>query len=406
LARNRTVRPQTPRTAEGALRFRRKQQSPGRLPSLGQDFTEGHRHYVERIGPAAELWLRTKPFSAPPERELLECLRTFAHIVDHLGLGLRDQVLDVGCGPGWMSEFLARCGYAVTGVDVSEDMVAIARERVAGIGGEVAAGIRPCAEFHALPVLELPWQGRFEAAVLYDTMHHFDDELETLRVIRRTLAPGGRIYIHEGVRPEPGSEGERFLIEEMQAYGTLESPFDPGYLVEVVQQAGFGQVRRFAAVDELLEASADQNQLRWVEERLRHPPMNTVVGVNPESVAEAFAAQIEPRAWECAEGDFSLPLAVTNVGRSYWPDELGSTVQHGVVTLGPYLLGDDERIELPRLALPRGLSSGEAAEMKLRVPRAAVEGWTEICVDLVREGIAWFAEYDSEPLVLPLPDDG
>jgi hypothetical protein len=158
-------------------------------------------------------------------------------------------------------------------------------------------------------------------------------------------------------------------------------------------------------VDELLDVSAEEDELRRVQERLKHPPMNTVVGVNPESVAEAFAAQIEPRAWERAESELSLPLAVTNVGRSYWPDELGSTVQHGVVTLGPYLLGDGERIELPRLALPRGLSSGESAEMKLRVPRGAVEGWTEICVDLVREGIAWFAEYDSEPLVLPLPYD-
>jgi SAM-dependent methyltransferase len=387
------------------MRLRRKQPAPGRLPSLGQDFTEGHRRYVERIGPAAELWLRTKPFSAPPERELVECLRTFSHIVDHLDLGLRDQVLDVGCGPGWMSEFLARCGYAVTGIDVSEDMVAIARERVAAIG-EVSAGIRPVADFHAVPVLDLPWRSRFEAAVLYDTMHHFDDELETLRVIRGALAPGGRIYIHEGVRPEPGSEGERFLIEEMREYGTLESPFDPEYLVDVVREAGFEEVRRFAVVDELLDVSAEEGELQRVRGRLRHPPMNTVVGVNPESVAEAFAAQIEPRAWERAESDLSLPLAVTNVGRSYWPDELGSTVQHGVVTLGPYLLGDGERIELPRLALPRGLSSGESAEMKLRVPRAAVEGWTEICVDLVREGIAWFAEYDSEPLVLPLPDNG
>jgi SAM-dependent methyltransferase len=383
------------------MRFRRKQSSPGRLPSLGQDFTEGHRRYVERIGPAAEIWLRTKPFSAPPERELVECLRTFSHIVDHLGLGLRDQVLDVGCGPGWMSEFLARCGYAVTGVDVSEDMVEIARDRVAALG-EVGAGIRPAAEFHALPVLELPWRSRFEAAVLYDTMHHFDNELETLRVIRQALAPGGRIYIHEGVRPEPGSEGERFLIEEMREYGTLESPFDPEYLVEVVRQAGFEEVRRFAAVDELLDVSAGEGELQRVQGRLRHPPMNTVLAVNPTSVTEAFAARIEPAAWD---GD-TLHVTVTNAGRSYWPDELGSTVQLGVVTLGPYLLDGGERIELPRSALPEGLSSGQSVETAIRVPRAEVEGRPELHVDLVREGIAWFAHYGSQPLVVPLPGTG
>ncbi len=119
-------------------------------------------------------------------------------MVEQLGLGLRAQVLDVGCGPGWMSEYLARCGYWVTGVDISEDMVGIARERVAAIPGSVGEGIEPQAEFHAMPVRDMPWESRFDAAVLYDTMHHFDGEVETLRVILRTLAPGGRIYIREG----------------------------------------------------------------------------------------------------------------------------------------------------------------------------------------------------------------
>jgi SAM-dependent methyltransferase len=387
------------------MRWRRKPEARGRLPSLGQDFTEGHRSYVHRIGPEAELWLRTKPFSAPAERELAECLRTFAHIADRLGLGLRDQVLDVGCGPGWLSEFLARCGYAVTGVDVSEDTVEVARKRLAATTKPVGFGIDVVAEFRALPVLELPWESRFDAAILYDTMHHLDDEVATLEVIRRTLVPGGRIFIHEGVRPEPGSEGEQFLIDEMKEYGTLESPFDAEYLVAVLQEAGFTNVKRFAALDELLDVSAPEEELRRVQERLQHPPMNTVVAMSPTPVERAFAARIEPGACRhTADGSLSLAVTVTNDGRSFWPDELGSTVQHGVVTLGPYLENGGERVELPRSALPRGLSSGESVETVVRVPRAALEGRAELHVDLVREGIAWFAEYGSEPAVVALPD--
>ncbi|HEY7562777.1 MAG TPA: class I SAM-dependent methyltransferase [Gaiellaceae bacterium] len=389
------------------MRWRRTPERGGRLPSLGQDFTEGHRSYVRHIGPAAELWLRTKPFSAPAGRELVECLRTFAHIVDRLGLGLRDQVLDVGCGPGWLSEFLARCGYAVTGVDVSEDMVAIARRRLDGITEPVGVGIEAVGEFHAMPVLELPWKARFDAAILYDAMHHFDDEAATLEVIRRTLVPGGRIFIHEGVRPEPGSEGEQFLIDEMREYGTLESPFDAEYLVAVVRKAGFTDVARFAALDELLDVSASEEELRRVQARVQYPPMNTVVAVNPTPVEQAFAARIELGAWrEAADGDLTLGVTVTNAGRCYWPNELGSTVQHGVVTLGPYVGDGGERVELPRSPLPRGLSSGESVETELRVARAELEGRKELRVDLVREGIAWFAECGSEPVVIPLPADG
>src|SRR6266480_4151676 len=210
----------------------------GRLNSLGHDFDSGHREYVKQMPEAERLWLRT-----------------FAHVIDHLGLGLRAQVLDVGCGPGWMSEYLARCGYWVTGIDISEDMVEIARLRVARIPEHVGEGVEPVAEFHAMPVREMPWTDRFDAAVLYDTMHHFDDELETLRAILRTLVPGGTIYIREGARPPQGSEGEQALIDEMRVRKTLEAPFDPRYLLEVLRDAGFEDVRRLLEVDELVDVA-------------------------------------------------------------------------------------------------------------------------------------------------------
>jgi SAM-dependent methyltransferase len=383
------------------------------LPSLGQDFGEAHRRYVERIGPGGERWLRTKPFSVPPSYELRECLRTFAHIVDRLGMGVRGQVLDVGCGPGWLSEFLARCGYWVTGVDVSEDMVRIARERIAAIEEPIGEGVEALAEFHAMPVREMPWRGRFDAAILYDAMHHFDDELETLRVIRSTLAPGGRIFIHEGVRPEPESEGERQLIAEMEEYGTLESPFDAEYLVAVLDEAGFTQVTRFAAVDKLLDLLDRARELERLAAWLEHPPMNTVIAVNsvPTELSadgRAFLAAIEPAdAWQTKDGEeLALSITVTNAGRGFWPAGMGRTFPLGTVTLGPYLPAEGERrLELPRAPLPRSLSPGESVGAEIRVSRAAVEGSRELRLDLVREGIAWFGDYGSQPLIVPLPDE-
>ena len=388
-----------------------RRRAAGRLPSLGQDYREGHRRYVERKGAGGERWLRTKPFSAPPGHELLECLRTFSHAVDRLGLDLRAQVLDVGCGPGWLSEFLARCGYWVTGIDVSEDMVEIARERLAKLREPVGEGMEALAEFHALPVLELPWTGRFDAAILYDAMHHFDDEVETLRVIRRSLVPGGRIFVHEGIRPEPGSEGERELIAEMEEFGTLESPFDSEYLVEVLGEAGFEQVARFAAVDELLDVSERGRELERLKARLAHPPTNTVIAVNPAPGMDAeggsgFLARIEAgEPWQATgAGDLALSVTVTNVGRRYWPGATGAPLPYGAVTIGPYVSSDGDRRELPRFALSRSLSPGESIGAEVRIPADRVENASEVAIDLVREGIAWFADYGSSPLVVPLPD--
>ena len=389
----------------------RPEGSPGRLPSLGQDHAAGHKTYVEQLTEGGQLWLRTKPFYAPPTEELTLCLRTFAHIVEQLGLGLRAQVLDVGCGPGWLSEFLARCGYWVTGIDISEDMVAIARERVAAIERPIGEGIEPVAEFHAMPVRELPWSDRFDAAVLYDTMHHFDDEAATLEVILTTLVPGGRIYIREGARPAPGSEGERQLIEEMELYGTLESPFDPAYIEQVVAKAGFTDVQRFVEIDELVEVGDVSGMFNRMREQFsfrmgrRAPETNILIATKPlgGGAGAGFSAEITAAgSWRPNEDGRQLVLdaRIRNTGDAFWPT---GPFGHGVVTIGPYVpLPDGSRRELPRVALPRAVPPGEELALELAVPRHAAGDANEIAVDCVREGIAWFSDLGSSPLVAPV----
>lgn len=397
----------------------------GRLGDLGQDYDQGHLTYVEQLEPGGRVWLRTKPFSAPPNDELPRCLHTFAHIVELMQLGLRAQLLDVGCGPGWLSEFLARCGYWVTGVDISPDMVEIARQRIEAIPGPVGEELEPVAEFHAMPVRDMPWTDRFDGAILYDTMHHFDEELETLEVIRRTLVPGGQIYIHEGVRPPAGSEAEKNLVEEMKRFGTLESPFDPDYLVEVVEGAGFTEVRRLLEVDELVDLAGparrrDRFLERFLPDRLRaralnqavlRPEFNIIHAVNPvpEGGENAqFSARIEAEGdWTRSESrqELTLTLRITNRGRSFWPAGLWHPYPKGSVTVGPYVSGSEgERlVELPRVKLPRSLTQGETATVELSVPVDQVGPGQAITVDLVREWIFWFAETGSEPLVLQVP---
>jgi SAM-dependent methyltransferase len=395
----------------------RRETNFGRLPSLGHDYDAGHRSYVDALPEGHRLWLRTKPFSAPPSEELAPALHTFAHVVERLRLGLRAQVLDVGCGPGWLSEFLARCGYWVTGIDVSEDMVEIARERIAAIESPISESVEPLAEFHAMPVRELPWVERFDAAILYDTMHHFDEELETLRAIQRSLVPGGQIYIREGARPEPGSEAERNLIAEMERHGTLESPFDPAYLVTIVREAGFERVKRLIEVDELVDVDDARGALRWLSRfasyRRGHGDVNTIVARKPlppaREGAAAFAATVE-RAGGGAEAlrvadTIELPLRVTNTGRAFWPAGESFPFPQGTVTVGPYLRDrEGGRIELERALLPHAVRPGESVEVQVRVPKRDVTGAPELLVDLVYEGVAWFSDLGSQPLVVPLQD--
>jgi SAM-dependent methyltransferase len=100
------------------------------------------------------------------------------------GLGLPPQarILDAGCGSGRNMVELARNG-VVTGIELSETSVALARERDAG---EVILG----------SVLDMPFaDASFDLAVSLDVIEHLEDDFCALRELRRTVAPGGALLV-------------------------------------------------------------------------------------------------------------------------------------------------------------------------------------------------------------------
>ena len=295
----------------------------GRLADIGQDYDGGHLAYVQQLDSAGRTWLRTKPYSAPPNQELMRCLRTFAHLVQLLQLGLRAEVLDVGCGPGWLSELLARCGYSVTGIDISPDMVEIARERIAALG-EIGEGIEAQAEFHALPVRELPWSSRFDAAILYDTMHHFDNEVETLEVIRRALVPGGQLFIHEGVLPPKGSAGraepDRGDEALRDARVAVRARVPRGGRSSGRASSRSAASRRSTSSSTSTARSRRFRGLGAFRRRRLQPEYNIVHARNPspDGHGEPYAARLEARgSGERTASDLVLDVEVTNTGSAY-----------------------------------------------------------------------------------------
>src|SRR5271163_4568894 len=92
------------------------------------------------------------------------------------------RILDAGCGSGRNMVELARLG-TVTGIELSEASVALARERDVG---EIVAG----------SVLEMPFaDDSFDLAVSLDVIEHLEDDLTALRELRRVLAPGGALLV-------------------------------------------------------------------------------------------------------------------------------------------------------------------------------------------------------------------
>jgi SAM-dependent methyltransferase len=106
-------------------------------------------------------------------------------ILGMLRLRTGDRLLEVGCGGGLPLRDALATGASATGLDHSEEMVSVARERA------------PVAEIVLGSAEQLPFPNASFTAVAMSIVFFFlADPLAALREARRVLAPGGRIAIY------------------------------------------------------------------------------------------------------------------------------------------------------------------------------------------------------------------
>ncbi|MEV0446870.1 class I SAM-dependent methyltransferase [Streptomyces sp. NPDC050600] len=94
------------------------------------------------------------------------------------------RILDAGCGSGPLTAALRDHGAAVTGVDASAGMLALARRR---LGADAALHVADLRD--PLPFAD----GAFDDVVASLVLHYLEDWGPTLAEFRRVLRPGGRL---------------------------------------------------------------------------------------------------------------------------------------------------------------------------------------------------------------------
>lgn len=214
------------------------------------------------------------------ERELVP--RFFApgadDLVDAVGLGLGDDVLDAACGTGAVARRAARIvgrEGTVTAVDVSPAMLAVAR-RAAG-----DAGIT----YELADVTQLPLPDRSVDAVLcQQALQFFPDRTAALTELRRVARPDGRLALStcRGLEHQPGY---RALIDALtyhvggEAAAITASPYalgDANELRALLRETGWREVEvrirvapvRFASPDGFLLAETGSSPLGMLVEQL------------------------------------------------------------------------------------------------------------------------------------------
>jgi ubiquinone/menaquinone biosynthesis C-methylase UbiE len=122
-----------------------------------------------------------------------------------------DRVLDFACGTGWISEFLCREGFDVTGVDIDANAESVFSERLKADKRIDSTRFRfRQADGHQLPFDD----GTFGHLVCFDALHHMADYRKVFCEMFRILDKQGRaIFVEPGAK-HSSSKQTRIFIEQ------------------------------------------------------------------------------------------------------------------------------------------------------------------------------------------------
>ncbi len=368
-------------------------------------------------------WLTTMPLSPGGIDRNALYLRDFALVVANLGCGPGSQVLEIGAGSCWASEWLGRLGYRAVASDINDDMLRIGRERL-------EAHRRALPDFKLATWLvsadgeSLPFKDEsFESVFCLQSLHHIPSIRAAIKDIFRVLKKGGHFVF---VEPGEGHAATSASRREMEELGVLEQDILVEEVWSLVHSAGFDEIRLCPTLDLSTGLSIEewrQLQHRWRHWRLArkwssvlartsrlHPGMvcakpgvekyahhtaGQIVAVTiPEVVAPFQVLQVEAR--------------VRNTGSSTWqsfPTYLANKPlnqgEGGFVALGFKLRRADGTYhsrDFGRGQLAADVFPGEEASITayLRAPREP--GSYSLKVDLVQESVSWFEDWGSTPL--------
>lgn len=156
-------------------------------------------------------------------------------------LGGRGRALDIGCGSGKSASALIEMGYSVTGMELSDEAVAICRGRFG-----------PSAEFVQGDVRSMPFgDSEFGYAVAVHVLEHLDDGdvRRASAEISRVLVPGARLFVRD-FAPGDLREGSRESSDIVYVHRTPDdiAALMPEFSAEsselAEERTRFGAVRR------------------------------------------------------------------------------------------------------------------------------------------------------------------
>ncbi|HLA12167.1 MAG TPA: class I SAM-dependent methyltransferase [Pyrinomonadaceae bacterium] len=395
----------------------------GRFKKIeGINYKKGAVDYPDKLAASDRHHLYTKPFynlahkvarwcGEGLDEDTLRHFCDFANIAYTLSLPAGATILDVGCGSGWLSEYFVRLGYKVTGVDLSPELIKIARERIASVPFGLDHDKSLTCNFMVHDIEASPFQATFDAILCYDALHHFEDENAVLANLADMLRYGGLLFIAEGERPAIGSQSEAELIAVMEQYQTLESPFERDYLIQLLERHGLAIIGDYTSIPGFLDRdNVSGHNVEFVEPVAFNYLFCKKVGAGPVKLNSKNPGTLRASLtvvgdWQrevAASTPLEFVLRIENTGDTVWLVSNAPLV--GRIRLGLKILSESGEVveEIhgsPRLQ--RALAPGEEAFVRVVSGAPDTKGNYSLKIDLIDQDICWFEQCGSLPLVLP-----
>ncbi len=148
------------------------------------------------------------------------------------------KILELGCGAGWLSRWLAIGKYNVTGVDISKEAIELANHLK---NKEALNNLQYInSDYETLSLNE-----EYDIAIFFSSLHHASDEKQAIKKAYEALKKGGILITFE---PGKGHTEAEHTKNEVNRYGVTEKDMPPNYIVELGEKIGFEKAEIYPQV--------------------------------------------------------------------------------------------------------------------------------------------------------------